>query len=91
MIDTYGVQLGIISRILQYAGFTPSVRGDGVGRFVYAEHADRAVEVYWDGVGFLVQLFREPEVASIRDNQQDTPEHAAGQAVDWLSRHDTVV
>ena len=91
MIDTYGDQLRSIASILQDAGFTPSVRGDGVGRFVYAEHADRAVELHWDGVGFLVELFQEPAEASVRDYQQDTPAQAAKQAVDWLSRHDPVV
>lgn len=90
MIDTYGDQLRSIASILQLAGFTPSVRGDGIGRFVFAEHGDRAVELYWDGVGFLVELFQEPAEASVRDYQQDTPEHAAEQAVGWLSRYDTV-
>ncbi len=66
------------------------MRGDGGARFVYAEHADRAVELYFDGVGFLVELFEQPAEASVRDYQQSTPEHAADQAVDWLSRHEGV-
>ena len=88
MSDTYGDQLRSIASILQCAGFSPSVRGDGGCRFVYAEHADRAVELYWDGAGFLVELFEQPSETSVRDYQQDTPEHAAEQAVEWLSRHE---
>jgi len=83
-MDTYGDQLRSIASALQRAGFTPSVRGEGVARLVYAEHADRAAEVYRDGVGFLVELFEQPAKASVRDYQQDTPEHAA----DWLSRNE---
>jgi hypothetical protein len=79
------------SYILQRAAFSPSVRGEGGARFVYAEHTGRAVEVDWDGVGFLVELFEQPAEASVRDYQQDTPEHAAEQAVDWLSRRGGVV
>jgi hypothetical protein len=89
-MDTYGDQLRSIASILLHAGFSPSVRGEDMTGFVYAEHGDRAVEVYRDGVGFLVELFEQPSDASVRDYQQDTPEHAAGQAVDWLKRRDTV-
>src|SRR5712671_1347294 len=88
IMDPYGDNLRRIANILQDAGFSPSVRGKDEARFVYAEHADRAVEVYRDGVGFLVELFEQPAEASVRDHQQETPEHAAEQAVDWLSRHD---
>jgi len=90
MMDTYGDQLRGIAGILQHAGFSPSIRGEDMSRFVYAEHADRAVEVYWDGVGFLVELFEQPAETSVRDHQQDTPVHAAEQAVHWISRHDNV-
>ena len=87
-MDVYGNHLRNIADILQRAGFTPSVRGEGTARFVYAEHADRAVEVYWDGEGFAVELFEQPHEVSVRDYQQDTPTIAAEQAVEWLSRHD---
>jgi hypothetical protein len=86
MSDTYGDQLRSIASSLQGAGFSRSVRGEGGGRFVYAEHADRAIELSWDGAGFLVELFEQPSEASVRDYQKDTPEHAAEQAVEWLSR-----
>jgi hypothetical protein len=75
MTDTYGDQLRSIAGVLERAGFSPSVRGNGRARFVYAEHGGRAVE-----------LFEEPAEISMRDYQQDTPQHAAEQAVDWLSR-----
>ena len=67
-----------------------ATRLDGRARFVYAEHGDRAVELSHDGVGFFVELFEQPAETSVRDYQQDTPEHAAEQAVDWLSRKDVV-
>ena len=84
MKDTYGEQLDLIANILRAAGFSPSVRGEGMGRFVYAEYKDRAAEVYWNGVAFMIELFEQPTVHSVRDYHQDTPELAGGQAVDWL-------
>ena len=90
-MDTYGDQLRRMVSILERSGFPSSVRGDGDARFVYAEHSDRAVELSHDGVGFFVELFERPAETSVRDYQQDTIEHAAQQAVDWLSRHDDVV
>ncbi len=87
-MDVYGNHLRNVADILQRAGFTPCVRGEGTARFVYAEHADRAIEFYWDGEGFTVELFEQPADASVRDYQQDTPAIAAEQAVEWLSRHD---
>ena len=64
------------------------MRGEGAARFVYAEHSGRAVELSQDGIGFVVELFEEPAEASVRDYQQDTIDHAAEQAVEWLSRHE---
>ena len=90
MTDTYGDQLRSIAGVLERAGFSPSVRGDGRARFVYAEHGGRAVELSHDGVGFFIELFEQPAETSVRDYQQDTVEHAAEQAVDWLSRRDVV-
>jgi hypothetical protein len=90
-MDTYGDQLRGIADILQRAGFRPEVRGEGKGRFVYAEHADRAVELYCGDVGFAIEFFEEPSEYSVRESQQDTPEHAAEQAVDWLARHKDVI
>ena len=87
-MDVYGEQLSDIVSILKRAGFLPSVRGENLGRFVYAEHGGRAVEIYFDGVGFLVELFEEPAETSVRDYQQDTPKIAAEQAVEWLSRRE---
>jgi hypothetical protein len=86
-MDTYGDQLHSIVGILQRAGFSPSIRGEGKGRFVYAEHADRAVELYCDDSGFLVEVFEEPAEYSVGQCHQDTPQRAAEQAVEWLSRH----
>ena len=85
-MDMYGNHLQNIAGILQRAGFTPSVRGEGTARFVYAGHADRAVKVYWDGAGFTVELFEQPAEVSAYDYQQDTPTIAAEQAVEWLSK-----
>jgi hypothetical protein len=90
-MDAYGDQLQSIVGILQSAGFRPVVRGEDKGRFVYAEHADRAVELYCGDVGFTIECFEEPSEYSVRESQQDTPEHAAEQAVDWLSRHKDVI
>ncbi len=89
-MDIYGDQLRSIASTLQHAGFSPSLRGKDMARFVYAEHSDRAVEVYWNGIGFLVEFFEQPAEVSVRDCRQDTPEYAAMQAVDWLSRHDNM-
>ena len=86
MKETYGEQLDLIANLLKGDGFSPSVRGEDMGRFVYAEHQDRAAEVYWDGVAFMIELFEQPTVHSVRDYHQDTPEIAAGQAIDWLLR-----
>ena len=90
-MDVYGNHLRNIADILQRAGFTPSVRGEGTARFVYAEHTHRAVEVYWDGEGFTVELYEQPHEVSVRDYQQDTATIAAQQAVERLSRHEDVV
>ena len=87
MIDAYGDQLQRMVSVLQARDFSSSVRGDGAARFVYAEHSGRAVELSFDGVGFFVELFEQPAEISVRDYQQDTPEQAAEQAADWLSRH----
>lgn len=87
-MDVYGNHLRNIADILHHAGFIPSIRGEGTARFVYAEHTGRAVEVYWDGEGFTVELFQQPAEVSVRDYQQDTATIAAEQAVEWLSRHD---
>lgn len=87
-MDVYGNHLRDIADILLRAGFTSSMRGESTARFVYAEHADRAVEVYWDGEGFTVELFEQPAEVSVRDYQQDTLAIAAEQAVEWLSRDD---
>ncbi len=88
-MDVYGNHLGCISDILQRAGFAPSVRGDGTARFVYAEQSDRAVEVYWDGAGFTIELFEQPHDVSLRDEQQDTPAVAAEVAIEWLLHRDS--
>jgi hypothetical protein len=86
MSDTYGEQLRSIAGVLDRAGFSPFVRGEGPGRMVYAEHEGRAVELYYDGAGFIVELFEQPAENSVRDYQQDTPQQAAELAVDWLLR-----
>jgi hypothetical protein len=86
MMDTYGDQLSSIAGIIEQAGFSTSIRGENMARFVYAEHSERTVEVYWDNAAFMVELFEEPVAHSVRDYHQDTVEHAARQAVDWLSR-----
>ena len=86
--DTYGSQLQSIADILRRAGFTACIRGAGASRFVYVEHGTRAAELSHDGAGFFVELFEQPHVASVRDYQQDTPELAAHDALEWLSRND---
>jgi len=88
-MDTYGDQLNRIVSTLQRAGFSSSLRGEGKERFVYVEHSGRAVELSHDGVGFFIELFEQPAEVSIRDHQQDTIEHAAEQAVDWLVRRES--
>ncbi len=85
-MDAYEDQLHRITCILEDAGFSPSVRGEGAARFVYAEHDDRAAELSRDGVGFFIELFQKPAEISVCDYQQDTVEHAADQAVEWLSK-----
>lgn len=82
MTDMNGDQLRSIASVLERAGFSSSLRGDGRARFVYAEHDSRAVELSHDVVGFFVELFEHPAETSVRDSQQDTPEHAAKQAID---------
>lgn len=89
-MDVYGDDLRSIVNVFQRAGFTSFVRGEGSARFVYAEHIERAVEVYRDGDGFTVEFFEQPHEVSVRDNRHDTAAIAAEQAVEWLSRHDNV-
>jgi hypothetical protein len=84
-MDMYGDQLHSIAIFLRDAGFTPSVRGASEARFVFADHAGRAIEVYWNGDGWLLEVFEEPEKAPVQNHQRDTPELAAKQAIDWLS------
>jgi hypothetical protein len=85
-MDAYGDQLRGIAGIIERAGFHPAVRGVDKSRFVYAEHENRAVEVYCDEGGFLIEFFEEPAEYSVRESQHDTPEQAAERAVDWLLR-----
>jgi hypothetical protein len=88
-MDVYGKHLRDIADILLRAGFASSVRGESTARFLYVEHADRAVEVYWGCEGFTVELFEQPVEVSVRGYQQDAPDIAAKQAVEWLSRQDS--
>jgi hypothetical protein len=60
-------------------------RGDGAARFVYATSAGRAIELSWDGVGVFVEMFEEPSEVSVRDEQQDTFESGAEEALSWLA------
>jgi hypothetical protein len=83
-MNAYGDQLRGIAGILECAGFHPVVRGVDKSRFVYAEHADRAVEVYCDEGGFLIEFFEEPAEYAVGECHQDTPPRAAQQAVEWL-------
>jgi hypothetical protein len=86
IMDTYGKQLSIIADMLKNAGINSSVRGEGKGRYVYAEHGDRAVEAYCGDASLLVEFFEESEEYSVDRSQHDTPEQAAQRAVDWLLR-----
>jgi hypothetical protein len=87
-MDQYGDQLRNIAGIIQHAGFLPSVRGEGKVRFVCAEHGGRIVEIYSDGKGFTVELWEQPEELSMFGCEQVEAVMAAGQAIEWLLRHD---
>ena len=87
MIEAYGEQLTAIAGILPRAGIAPSVRGEGAARFVFAQHADRAVEIDCDdSTGWIIEMFENPADASVDLARAESLEHAAAIAAAWLSR-----
>lgn len=83
--DSYGGQLQTIAAMLRQGGYAADIRGSGVGSFVYAEHGNRAAELYGDDGEFWVELFEAPHEGAIRDDRQATPELAARSVLGWFS------
>ena len=83
--DLYGSELQAMADVLLRAEFTVSVRGDGLARFVFAEHGTRAAELSRDGTDFFVELFEGPHEPSLHDQRLSTPALAADYALAWLS------
>jgi hypothetical protein len=82
----YHAKLEAVAGEIRRHGMKAECRGDGAARFVYATNASRAVELSWDGVGVFIEMFEEPSEVSIRDEQQDTFEFGAEEALSWLAR-----
>ena len=81
----YHSKLEAVAEELGRQGVRAECRGDGAARFVYATNGTRTIELSWDGVGVFVEMFEEPSEASIRDEQQDTFESGAEEALSWLT------
>jgi hypothetical protein len=81
MADEYGIELEAIAARLQTVG-EASIRGEGIGRFIYAFCDTRAVEVSRAGERLFVEFF-DVEVV-IRDHMYSSSDEATKAALDWL-------
>jgi hypothetical protein len=76
--------LGQVADALTGAGCQVSIRGDGVARFVLAEHHGRAVEICPGEHDFYVECFLPDEEYACTESQEPSYEAAIQQALGWL-------
>ena len=79
---TYGRELFELALRIKRSGATASVRGDGAGRFIFAEYGARAIEISRNGHEWWVEFWDDDRVAAERTFQ--SAEEVLQAASGWL-------
>jgi len=61
-----------------------AIRGDGLGRFVWAEAAGRSIEVYWDEAGVCVEFWERGADSESSKELHPSYQQAVEAARAWL-------
>jgi hypothetical protein len=84
-MDSYGMELRAVVEALSPVASHVSVRGAGPGRFVFAEHQGRSVEVSrLEGGAVWVECWRRDLEAPVFDVTCPATADAIAEAVRWL-------
>ncbi len=84
-MDEYGTRLQVVCEQLARVGIAATIRGDGVGRFLFAERGSRAVEASMNDDGRVwVEFWSEPDGPSEREETYNSYEDATQAMEQWL-------